>query len=296
MARRFGVGYFDQTFDACGQKQGEDISFFDRCRQLEIPLYVHTGIRTTHYKHLWLAEADFWQSFLAPPATETVDVIVPVLHRPQNVRPFMESLRATTGLATAWFVCEPDDAEEIAAIEEFADAGALALVEDGAHTFAEKVNYAYRWTSETVTDPAPWLLLVGDDVRFRPAWLDHAQDVARRYGADVVGTNDLCNPRVTRGDHATHPMIRREYVDREGASWDGPGVVCHEGYRHWFVDDEIVVVAKQRGTFQSAMGSEVEHLHPMNGTAADDDVYAAGSKHAASDQGIFEQRLAKHAG
>jgi hypothetical protein len=284
--------FFDQSHDALGQKMGEDISFFDRCRQLDIPLWVHTGIRTTHYKHLWLGEDDFWQSFIPPPATERVDVIVPVLHRPQNVKPFMESLIASTGLATAWFVCEPGDTEEMQAVRS---AGGEVLVDlvGNSHTFAEKVNYAYR---ELENDPAPWVLLVGDDVRFRPSWVDHAQDVARRYGADVIGTNDLCNPRVIRGEHATHPMIRRSYIDDHGASWDGPGVICHEGYRHWFVDDEIVMAARQRGAFQPALGSQVEHLHPLTGAAEWDDVYEAGNKHAKSDQGIYEQRLRKFVG
>jgi hypothetical protein len=293
VAEQFGPEWFTQGFDAMGAKMGEDISFFDRTRQLDIPLFVHTGIRTTHYKHLWLAEDDFWTSFIPPPATETVDVIVPVLHRPENVAPFMQSLRASTGLATAWFVCEPDDDEEIDAIE---DAGGIALIDrvGKSHTFAEKVNFAHEWIGEAVTDPAPWLLLVGDDVRFRPAWLDHALDVARRYGSNVVGTNDLCNPRVMRGEHATHPLIRRSYVDEVGASWDGPGNVCHEGYKHWFVDDEIVVAAKQRGTFQAALGSQVEHLHPMNGGAAMDEVYAAGEKNAEQDRRRFEQRFAKN--
>lgn len=285
VADRFGPEWFTQGFDAAGEKMGEDISFFDRTRQLEIPLFVHTGIRTTHFKHLWLAEDDFWTSFIPPPATETVDVIVPVLHRPDNVAPFMQSLRASTGLARAFFVCEANDRDEQAAVE---DNGGTVYLHQDAHTFAEKVNYAYRETM------APWLLLVGDDVRFRPAWLDHALDVARRYGSNVVGTNDLCNPRVVRGEHATHPLIRRSYVDEVGASWDGPGIVCHEGYKHWFVDDEIVTAARQRGTFQAALGSQVEHLHPMNGGSEMDDVYAAGEKNAEQDRRRFEQRFAKY--
>ncbi len=263
-------------------KMGEDVSFFQRVRALDIPVHVHTGIRTTHFKHLWLGEDDFWSSFIAPPATERVDVIVPVLHRPQNVKPFMESLTASTGLATAWFVCEADDDEEMAEVEKY---GGAVLSSPEAHTFAEKINIAYAMTE------APWVLLVGDDVRFRPGWLDHAQDVARRYGADVVGTNDLVNPRVIRGDHATHMLIRRSYIDELGASWDGPGIVCHEGYAHWFVDDEIVTVAKQRRTFQSAYGSQVEHLHPIDGKTPNDAVYEAGSKHADEDRKLFERRV-----
>jgi hypothetical protein len=282
----FGSEWFTRTPDPAGALMGEDISFFERCRQLEIPAHVHTGIRTTHYKHLWLGEADFWQSFVPPPATECVDVIVPVLNRPQNVEPLMTSLRASTGLARAAFVCEGDDTEEIDAV--IANGGHV-MVDPGAHTFAEKVNYAYR----SIDKPAPWLLLVGDDVRFRPGWLDHAQDVARRYKANVVGTNDLANPRVVAGQHATHPMIRRSYVDEVGASWDGPGVVCHEGYRHWYVDDEIVTAARQRGTFQAALGSEVEHLHPIVGKAEPDEVYAAGDKSAKADAGLFADRFSR---
>lgn len=276
----YGAHWFTRITGPDGAVMGEDISFFVRCQALEIPCHVHTGIRTTHLKHLWVQEQDFWWSFLAPPATERVDVIIPVLHRPQNVAPLMESLVASTGLATAWFVCEPDDAIEQAEVIRH---GGKVLTFPG--TFAQKVNHAFAQTD------APWVMLCGDDVRFRAGWLDHAQDVARRYGAQVVGTNDAANPRVMRGEHATHPLIRRDYIAEQGASWDGPGVVCHEGYRHWFVDDEICTVAKQRGVFQAAMASQVEHLHPMVGKAPNDDIYELGASEAAQDRKLFEARL-----
>lgn len=250
IAERFGPVWFDRVADSGGGLMGEDISFCWRLQELDIPLWMHTGVRTTHFKSIWLAESDFWQSRVAPPATEEVDVIVPVLHRPENVPTVLRSLRASTGLARAVFVCEPDDDEEADAVVA---EGGRVIRHPG--TFAQKVNAAFPQTS------APWVLLVGDDVRFRPGWLDKALEVANLYGASVVGTNDLLNPRVTRGEHATHPLIRRSYVDEVGASWDGPGVVCHEGYTHWYVDDEIVMAAQLRGTFQSALGSHVEHIH-----------------------------------
>ena len=131
------------------------------------------------------------------------------------------------------------------------------------------MNHAYEGTTE------PWLLLVGDDVKFHPGWLDQAQHAARD-GADVVGTNDLHNPVVTSGERATHLLVRRAYVDERGASWDGPKTVCHEGYRHWFVDNEIVEAAKQRGAWVFARHAKIEHLHPLWGLAPDDDTYALG--------------------
>jgi hypothetical protein len=77
-----------------------------------------------------------------------------------------------------------------------------------------------------------------------------------------------------------------------GASWDGPKVVAHEGYRHNFVDDEIVTAAKQRGVWQMALGSVVEHLHPVFGKAEDDEVYQLGKSCWEADWELFKQRRA----
>src|SRR6266496_1737414 len=117
---------------------------------------------------------------------------------------------------------------------------------------------------------------------------------AARDGADVIGLNDMRNPRVISGEHATHMLVRRAYVDEQGASWDGPGTVAHEGFRHNFIDDELVAVAKQRGAWVMAFHSKVEHLHPLWGLAADDETYALGREHVEADRSLFEKRLAEH--
>lgn len=265
-----------------GHLISEDLSFCLRAGALGIPVYVHTGVRTTHFKEFWLSEQDYWSRAVAPPATAGTAVVVPVMRRPQNAEPFMRSLRASTGMATVYAVADADDTETI---DAWWAAGAEVIIRawDEPGTYAQKVNVGFRETKE------PWLFVTGDDVRFQAGWLDHAQAVAGdQY--HVVGTNDLTNPRVTSGQHATHLLIRRGYVDRMGASWDGPGVVCHEGYGHWFVDDEIVTAAKQRGTWAMALGSFVEHLHPLWGKADTDEVYALGQSRADKDREVFEQR------
>jgi hypothetical protein len=225
----------------------------------------------------------FMSELVAQPATANVAVIVPVLNRPQNAEPFMRSLIASTGLAQVYAACsEEDDAKAWEA------AGATVVRTEGT-SFAEKVNEAYQWTAE------PWVLLVGDDVRFRAGWLDHAQQVAINTGAKVIGTNDLANPRVMAGEHATHMLIARDYIDELGASWDGPGVVCAEAYRHWYVDDEIVTAAKQRNVWAPALASIVEHFHPMVDKAEDDETYRAGQASAGRDKLTFSKRSKQNA-
>jgi hypothetical protein len=278
-----GDHWFDQVYNEDGVLVGEDFSLCLRLGAAGIPMFVHTGIKTSHNKELWISEEDYRrQAGPAPAATAEVAVIVPVMRRPQNAAPFMASLRASTGLAKVYAVCDRDD--EITA-RAWEDAGAFVLDRPGAGgTFAEKVNEGYRWTYE------PWLFICGDDVRFATDWLDQAQHVAAMSGGKVIGTNDLGNPRVLAGDHATHLLIAREYVDEHGGSWDGPGVVAHEGYGHWFVDDEIVYAAKQRGVWAMAPRSIVEHMHPMWEKAPVDEVYELGQSRMDADAQLFEAR------
>ena len=211
-----------------------------------------------------------------------VAVIVPVLHRPQNAAPFMRSLLLTTERATVYAIADADDTDTA---DAWRDAGATVITSTGT-TFAIKVNDGYRATSE------PWLFIVGDDVAFHAGWLTNALGHADH--ASVIGTNDLCTGRVVTGQHATHFLVDRDYIDAVGASWDGPGVVCHEGYRHWFVDDELVGAAKQRGVWFPALCSIVEHLHPVVGKAEEDDVYELGRRYSAEDRALFIQRARTH--
>jgi hypothetical protein len=275
-----------------GQVVSEDLSFCMRAGTVGVPVHVHTGVRTSHQKTLWLAEDDYYGqvalSKIVPevqPATERTAIIVPVMRRPQNAATFMSSLKASGAeLADVKAICDDADQETI---DAWKAAGAEVIHgtwgDDRPGTFAEKVNAGYDLTTQ------PWLFLTGDDVRFKPGWLDHAQHAARD-GYDVIGTNDLHNPRVTSGEHATHLLIRRSYVDEQGASWDGPKVVAHEGYRHWYVDDEIVTAAKQRGVWTMAPFAHVEHMHPLWRLAPNDDVYELGQSHAEHDKALFQER------
>lgn len=222
------------------------------------------------------------------PTDEGVDILVPVM-RTGMARPFMESLEASgaPGIGSLVSACALRDDEAVQ--REWLDAGA-GVVLCGGTTMPVKVNRGYRATHQA------WVLFVGEDVRFHAGW--HA--AAMRAGADprvsVIGTNDLGHPRVLAGEHATHFLLRRSYVDEHGAGWGEPGVVMHEGYRHWFADDEIITAAKRRGAWAPALDCVIEHLHPAWGKAAHDDVYALGSQAEAHDRALFEQRRARYGG
>lgn len=285
----YGPHWFNRIMGADGL-MGEDISFCARVGAQEIPIHVHTGIETTHYKSLWVGSPDFWHSYVAPAASERVDVTVPtVAARVDKLERLASTLQASTGLADLWLVV--DDESHAQAAKQAAP-WAHIIVEPG--TVAHKINVA--WQTIRVESAAPWMKVVGDDVKFHPGWLDHAQQVARLYEAKVVGSNDLANERVIRGEHATHWMMARDWIEDEGASWDGPGTIAHEGYAHNFVDDEIVKKAQMAGVFQLARGCIVEHMHPMVGKGQPDDVYRIAGESFDADAALFAARYAEAAG
>ena len=213
-----------------------------------------------------------------------VAVVVPVLNRPGNVGPLVESFQAHSDAseATVYFVCDEDDTAEIEAVEK---AGAAWLPATRGSSFAQKVNAGFEQTSE------PWLFVCGDDVRFTDGWLKAAEKHSRVF--DVIGTNDTAeegkgNPRVAAGSHADHFFIRRGYVDEHGGCLTG--LVCHEGYGHFYSDVETVELAKARRTFTPCLESVVEHLHPDMGLAPIDDTYVKGWSQRTEDEKEWRKR------
>lgn len=54
-----GDHWFDQLYDQAGDMVGEDIAFCARVGALKIPMHVHTGVKTSHHKEVWLSEMDY---------------------------------------------------------------------------------------------------------------------------------------------------------------------------------------------------------------------------------------------
>jgi glycosyltransferase involved in cell wall biosynthesis len=226
---------------------------------------------------------EFWRPFLATlepapvvvkPKMERVDVIVPAVRKGNKDR-LLRSYEATAPLdKTAMFFGE--------------------RVEDGetpSKSYAENVNRALgNYTAD-------WVLIVGDDVEFTPGWFEAAQAISDRY--DVIGTNDsepgrVRNPAVAAGRHADHFFVRRSYIEDEGGSLDGRGSLMPTCYRHWYVDKEVIGLAKARGVFGMAMDSVIVHHHPGydgdEAARAADPTYMAAVDGSEADRKTFMKR------
>lgn len=68
MRAKYGDVWFDQITHPTGTTFSEDMSFCLRLAALDIPLHVHTGIKTTHDKGFAFLDEDFYDSCRRPAA------------------------------------------------------------------------------------------------------------------------------------------------------------------------------------------------------------------------------------
>ena len=213
-----------------------------------------------------------------------VAILVPVLGRPHRALPLASSAAHGTDIPyRLLFLCSPEDGAEIDACQQVGDVHVVDW-NAGPGDYARKINEGYRLTKEE------WIFTAADDLVFHPGWASAALRVAEDTGASVVGTDDGWNPKVRAGLHSTHTLIRRSYIDDVGASWDGPGVVFHEGYDHQWVDTECCAEAMQRKVWAFSRQSLVEHLHPMAHKAEMDSTYERGLSQGREDAALYRRR------
>lgn len=72
MLERFGPVWYDRVSNSStGQMVSEDLSFCLRANALDIPIFVHTGVPTSHHKMRWGSEREYWRErAVDPPPAE----------------------------------------------------------------------------------------------------------------------------------------------------------------------------------------------------------------------------------
>lgn len=213
------------------------------------------------------------------------DVLIPVLGRPQNAQPVVDSIHEATILPhRILFLCSPGDNEQI---EASRDTGAEVIIVSfppGRSDYPKKMNVGYRETEEE------FMVLAADDVEFMTGWDLYVKGIADRKDVGVIGTNDLANRQVMKGFNSTHPVVRRSYITEEGGSLDGPGTLLSEVYDHNFCERELSGLAMARKRWAFIPKAKIKHNHPMTGRSPNDSTYKKGMESFRIDQELFYER------
>lgn len=212
-----------------------------------------------------------------------IDIVIPTYGRPDRLRAVVDDARNAAAVPTrVLLVVEQHDDESIAAAHD-----ALpdrVIVNDRRSCYAGAINAAMPHIRST------YWFAGADDLHFHPGW-DHAALTRADDQFMVIGTNDLGNPYVLAGTHATHFLVDHRYILRYGGTLDcGPGIAMFEGYHHQFTDTEFIGLAKARVRFAPCLDAVVEHNHYLFGKSPHDATYERAYAELGPDEALYNER------
>lgn len=250
------AGWYSRIINpTTGELVGEDLSFCVRLMSAEIPVHVHTGIQTTHFKPVWLQEQDYWRQRALSPAPETVELIprekwaapryavVPTHNRPERLKALVASL----GAQANWIIVL-DNASDIPLHRwELAGAAVPATV-DVLHDPEQPPHLSRFWNvlfdavakHATAAGFETWDVAVfNDDAVVPSGWFDVCQTVLRGHDSAVVAhTGTVPVHRHELVDAYPYPREKRmcpwAFVVRGEA-----GLRADESMRWWYFDDDF---------------------------------------------------------
>lgn len=174
-------------------------------------------------------------------------ILVPSLNRPHRLEFMITSIHAATPEEhrILWMVSDDESKELLTKAGEWF----LDDADTDDRRYVTRMNKLIREIGD-----ASFVFFGSDDVIHHKGWLSAAIKVLNQ-GSEVAVVNDLRNP------NGTQALIRAEYLQR--AVFDAPGEAFHHGYKHNFADTEQFLTAHRQGVLARALGSYVEHLHPI---------------------------------
>jgi hypothetical protein len=207
-------------------------------------------------------------------------ILIPTYGRTDRLQAVVDDALAGTPGANVYLIMEPHEAVSVD--------GAITITRDeGYGTYAHAINDGYEITDELLVFAA------ADDLHFELGWYEHARDMLHG-GIQVAGTNDLHNPEVLAGEHATHYLVQRAYLDMVGGdALAGPGTFLTTAYTHNWVDKEFVQTAQLRGVFAPCLDAIVEHRHVAWGLAGMDATYDKSFAQEPLDRAVYDQRMSQ---
>lgn len=208
-----------------------------------------------------------------------VGILIPTYRRPHKVAEITQNILDTTRSGTVYFCCEEDDLETIKTVEDTPHAN--LVINNRTRSYSGAINSGVMESCE------PYVFAGADDLYFHPGWFELAMDMMVGE-IKVVGTNDLANPEVLAGSHATHFLVDGMYACK--GVIDHPGIMLFEGYDHNWTDREFILTAQKRGVYAHCHESIVEHKHWAWNKAPLDDTYNRGIRSEAADRETFISR------
>lgn len=207
------------------------------------------------------------------------DIFIPTLRTDRISKIVNNILETTNEIYHIYFILEKADFERLKSSQT---QDYTFLLNKRSQSYAGAINSAFEQTLGS------YFFTGADDIVFQKGWLINALALMSDI-ISVVGTNDQFNREVLSGTHATHYLVKREYIEEIGGTIDNSFPVLYE-YKHNYCDTEFIETAKKRGVFKPCLSSIVRHNHWTKGRSKFDEVYKKSHLTKDEDKLTYENR------
>ena len=298
---RYGDHWYTRVPNpSTGNIVSEDLSFCVRMMALGIPVHVHTGVKTTHQKHIWLAEEDYWsqRALNAPPPrrpstatpipvpertwTTPRYAIIPTHNRPARLLSLVVSLgtQVDTIIVLDNASSPPVDVEKLqASVPDRATVEVIRDEEQPPH-LSRFWNVMLDRVAALAGDDPYDVGVFNDDAVVPGGWFNAASDGLRSSGAVVAHTDPTDPPLLAdlSNEHGNR-MCPHAFVMRGEA-----GLRADEDMRWWYFDTDLDLRARLAGGVLSVPGPRVVNAHANSTTVGEL------AEQAGKDQATFEAK------
>jgi hypothetical protein len=275
---KFGPAWYARTRNpSTGQLISEDLSFCVRANALSLPVFVHTGVKTTHAKPMWLGEELYWRQRAvtaapwtpdrpAPAKTWTVPryAIIPTHNRPARLLALVASLGTQCDhvIIVDNASTPPVDAEKL---RPAAGGATVEVIRDEeqppnlARLWNVMLDYCLRWarggdcTPDARLEPYD-VAVLNDDSVIPAGWYNACSAGLRGHDTAVVAHTTPTSPALLTELHndPNNRMTPHAFVMRGETH-----LRADEDMRWWYFDTDLDWRARQAGGVLSVDGPRV---------------------------------------
>jgi len=285
VAAQFGPNWYSRARNpSTNALISEDLSFCVRVNALDIPLHVHTGVRTTHAKLAWLGEEDYWRqrAINAPPPDSTVGAmvrdgftpeqavdavntpertwtvpryaIIPTHNRPARLLALVTSLGPQCdGIIVLDNASEPPVGElKLKAAAPYSHVKVIRDPEQPPH-----LSRFWNVMLDRIAEDADGLYdvaILNDDAVVPAGWYDACSNGLRAHDTAVIAHTTPTRPALLTepGNDPGNRMTPHAFVIRGEV-----GLRADETMRWWYFDSDIDQCARRTGGVLSVRGPQV---------------------------------------
>jgi len=271
IAETYGPNWYSRARNpSTNQMISEDLSFCARLMALSIPVFVHTGVKTTHAKRVWLSEDHYWQQralnaaptaaddspLPAPERTWTVPryAIVPTHNRPARLLALVVSLGTQCDRIVVLDNASTPPVDEKHLQASVPEHCTVEVIRDEQQppNLARFWNVMFDRCAELAKDDEAWDVAVFNDDSVVPAgWYDAAANGLRQHETAVVAHTGPTTPMLLTEVHnaSGNRMTPHAFVIRGEV-----GMRADESMAWWYQDTDLDLRARLAGGVLSVRG------------------------------------------